>query len=200
MTPSMSIVPVPLLNAPTSALPPSQIPVIFITPVELLTAALMFAAPPPMQFPVMFSVPAELFVTGVPLFVAVQFPVMFSVPVELFVTALQPVEEAVMFPTMKACCPDVPEKFTKLEPPAPITLAVSVTPLDNANEPPAVAPPVVSLRTSPVAPRSVETLTVMAKLLAMSTSPATNVTAEAAPLGVVDQTSLALMFPALRAK
>jgi hypothetical protein len=46
----------------------------------------------------------------------------------------------------------------------------------------------------------VDTLTVTVNEFATSTSPDANVTAEAVPLGVVAQTSAALMFPALRAK
>jgi hypothetical protein len=80
------------------------------------------------------------------------------------------------------------------------TFAVNVTPSDNANDPPAVAPLVASFRTCPVEPRFVEIFTVMAKELAMRTSPATNVTADAVPAGAVAQTSAAFMFPALRAK
>ena len=78
-------------------------------------------------------------------------------------------------------------------------LAVNVTPSERVNDPPAVAPPVVSLRTCPVPPRSVDTLTVIVNPFAMRTSPLANVTAAAVPLGVVAQTSAALMFPALRA-
>jgi hypothetical protein len=80
------------------------------------------------------------------------------------------------------------------------TFAVNVTPSDNANDPPAVAPLVASLRTCPVEPRFVEIFTVMAKELAMRTSPLAKATAAAVPLGVVAHTSAALMFPALRAK
>jgi hypothetical protein len=43
-------------------------------------------------------------------------------------------------------------------------------------------------------------LTVMVNELAISTSPEAKVTAAAVPLGVVDQTSAAFMFPVLRAK
>jgi hypothetical protein len=84
---------------------------------------------------------------------------------------------------------------------AAYTLALRVIPVDKVNDPPVVAPPVVSLRTSPVLlPRSVFTLTVMANEFAMSTSPLANVTTAAVPLGVVAHTSAALMLPALRAK
>jgi hypothetical protein len=100
---------------------------------------------------------------------------------------------------MVAEFPDVPEKVMQVVD-AAITFAVSVTPLERVNDPPAVAPPNVSFLTSPVAPRVVETLTVMANEFAMRTSPAANVTADAVPAGAVAQTSAALMFPALRAK
>jgi hypothetical protein len=103
----------------------------------------------------------------------------------------------VKFPTTLA--ETVPVVDTQLDAPAN-TFAVNVTPSDNANDPPAVAPLVASFRTCPVEPRLVETLTVIANELAMSTSPLANVTAAAVPLGVVAQTSEALMFPALRAK
>jgi LysM repeat protein len=132
----------------------------------------------------------------------VQLPTMFSVPLEVLLVAnafdpLPPIQ----FPTIVAELPDVPEKVTQTEfPKDPAKqFAVSVTPLESVNPPPAVAPPNVLFRTSPVAPRLVSTLTVMAKEFAMRTSPATNVTAPAVPLGVVAQTSEALMFPALRA-
>lgn len=82
---------------------------------------------------------------------------------------------------------------------AAYALAVSDTPVEIVNEPPVVAPAVVSLRTSPV-PRSVFTLTVMTNEFAMSTSPDAKVTAAAVPVGVVAQISDALIFPALRAK
>jgi hypothetical protein len=101
---------------------------------------------------------------------------------------------------MAAEVPEPPAKVAHGEVVVPAkTLAVSVTLLESVKDPPAVAPPNVSLRTSPV-PRLVETLTVIAKEFAMRTSPAANVTAEAVPAGVVAQTSAALMFPALRAK
>jgi len=103
----------------------------------------------------------------------------------------------VKFPTTLA--ETVPVVDTQTVAPAN-TFAVNVTPSDNANPPPAVAPLVASLRTCPVEPRFVEIFTVMTKELAIRTSPATNVTAEAVPLGMVDQTSAAFMFPVLRAK
>jgi hypothetical protein len=128
---------------------------------------------------------------------------MLSVPVPVKVAA-EPLPEdelpPVQFPTMAAEVPEPPAKVAHGEVVVPAkTLAVSVTPLESVNDPPAVAPPVVSLRTSPVAPRLVETLTVMAKEFAIRTSPAANVTADAVPAGAVAQTSAALMFPALRA-
>jgi hypothetical protein len=104
----------------------------------------------------------------------------------------------VQFPTRNAELPALPENTTQATEEAK-AFAVSVTPFDSVNEPPFVAPFAVSFLTSPVAPRSVETLTVMAKELAMRTSPAANVTADAVPAGAVAQTSAALMFPALRA-
>jgi hypothetical protein len=103
----------------------------------------------------------------------------------------------VKFPTTLA--ETVPVAVTQAVAPAN-TFAVNVTPSDNANDPPAVAPLVASFRTCPVDPRLVEIFTVMAKEFAMRTSPAANVTAAAVPLGVVAHTSAALMFPALRAK
>ena len=106
---------------------------------------------------------------------------------------------ATKLPTIVAEFGETPKNETH-EPEPVKTLAVSVTPLESVNEPPAVAPPVASLRTWPAPPRSVETLTVIANELAMRTSPATNVTADAVPAGAVAQTSVALMFPALRAK
>jgi hypothetical protein len=137
------------------------------------------AAPPVIVVAVIVSVPdPELFTAGA-----------LIVPKHLICDA-----------TIDELAGDAAEKVTAV---ADVELkmdAVSVIPLFSANDPPAVAPPVVSFLTSPVAPRSVETLTVMTNELAMRTSPATNVTAAAVPLGVVAQTSVALMFPALRAK
>jgi hypothetical protein len=201
--PVMFRVPVDTFDAPVELLPalPKQFPVIFIVPVEL------FCAPglkvPPVQVPVMFIVPVTLLFTPAPLEPPVQLPLIFSIPEDALLAAndeltLPPRQ----FPTICAEFPAVPEKTTvatlTVEPPK--TFAVSVTPLERVNDPAAVAPPNVSLRTSPVAPRLVETLTVMANEFAMRTSPAANVTADAVPAGAVAQTSVALMFPALRAK
>jgi hypothetical protein len=114
---------------------------------------------------------------------------------------IEPPVPPVQFPTREAEFPAVPLNPTQrvIVDPAK-AFAVSVIPLFKTNEPPAVALLALSLRTSPVAPRLMSTLTVIAKLLAMRTSPAANVTAEAVPLGVVAHTSVALMLPALRAK
>jgi hypothetical protein len=102
---------------------------------------------------------------------------------------------------MFAELPVVPENCTQAEAPLlPATqFAVSVTPLDNVNEPPAVALFALSFRTVATV---VETLTVMAKLLACSTSLLVKIdhTSAAVPLGVVAQTSVALMLPAFLAK
>jgi hypothetical protein len=199
------MVPVELLLAPTTParLPPVQIPVMFNTPVEEFTAPPALAAVPPRQLPEMFKTPVEVFrapSAKEPLPPITLFAVILRVPVELFLAAFALVAEPpVRFPTIDAEFPEVPEKVTHGVVPA-MQFAVSVTPLDKVNPPPAVALLALSLRTSPVAPRLVETLTVMAKEFAMRTSPAANVTAEAVPLGVVAQTSEALMFPALRAK
>jgi hypothetical protein len=127
---------------------------------------------------------------------------MLKVPVlELLAACAAVCAPPAQFPTIVAEVPDPPKNVTHDEvPDPPKTLAVSVTPLESVNEPPAVAPPVVSFRTWPAPPRSVETLTVMANEFAMRTSPAANVTADAVPAGAVAQTSAALMFPALRAK
>ena len=172
-------------------------------PVEVLVAPLALLALPPVAFPVMVSVPVEPLVApwAVLALPPVAFPVMVSVPVDALVApvavlALPPVT----FPVMVAEFSAVPEKVTQATVPAK-TFAVSVTPLDRVNAPPAVAPPVVSLRTWPVLPRLQETLTVMAKLFAIRTSPAVKdgKRSPAVPLGVVAQTSVAFMFPALRA-
>ena len=68
-----------------------------------------------------------------------------------------------------------------------VTFAVSVTPLDSVNDPPAVAPEKASFRISPVLPRSVLTFNVIVNELATRTSPDANVCALAVPLGVVAQ-------------
>jgi hypothetical protein len=195
----MSMVPVEELFAPKALAPdpPVQMPVMFKIPVEKFKAATPVC---PVQFPVMFNVPVEVFLTPSPPLPPMQFPVMFNVPVEVFLAPFALVTPPLTFPTIEADVPVAPEKTT-----APAfkfpgnEFAVSVTPLESVNEPPFVAPPVVSVRTSPVAPRSVETLTVMANEFAMRTSPEANVTADAVPAGAVAQTSAALMFPALRA-
>jgi hypothetical protein len=196
------MVPVELLLAPTTpaTLPPVQIPVMFSVPVE---AFLTPSAPvPPVQLPVMFSVPVEAFLTPSPPDAKppMQFPVMFNVPVEEFLAPLALAVPPFTFPTIEADVPAAPEKTTAPAFKFPANeFAVSVTPLESVNEPPFVAPFAVSILTSPVAPRLVETLTVMANEFAMRTSPAANVTADAVPAGAVAQTSAALMFPALRA-
>jgi hypothetical protein len=79
------------------------------------------------------------------------------------------------------------------------TLAVKVIPLFSEKLPPFVALLALSFRTSATV---VLTLTVMAKLLECSTSVALKVdhTSAAVPLGVVAQTSVALMLPAFLAK
>jgi hypothetical protein len=126
-------------------------------------------------------------------------PVTENVPVELndTPTADDPVPP-VMLPTTDALAvPDTEMQAVDVDPAN--TFAVSVTPLLRLNDPPAVAPPVVSLRTSPVDPRSVDTLSVTVNELATSTSPLTNVALAAVPPGVVAQMA-ALTLPLDRAK
>jgi hypothetical protein len=206
----MSIVPVDALVAPIAeALPPPvTVPVIEMVPAAALLAPVKFVLlpAPPITVPVIEIIPVELLCAPLvpdapePVVPPNTFPFIFSVPVEVLFTPWQfaPVP-AVTFPTIDAELPEVPEKVTQVEVPA-MQFAVSVTPLESVNPPPAVALLALSVRTSPVAPRLVETLTVIAKELAMRTSPLAKVTAAAVPLGVVAQTSLALMFPAFRAK
>jgi hypothetical protein len=101
--------------------------------------------------------------------------------------------------TIEALAGDAAEKVTQIDPDPVNMLAVRVTPLLKVNDPPFVAPPVVSLRTSATVAL---TLTVIAKLFAINTSEDVNDGNKslAVPVGVVAQTSAALMFPALRAK
>ncbi len=131
----------------------------------------------------------------------VALPVMFSVPVlALAAPCALPALPAVTFPTMFAELPVVPLYCTQAEALLPATqFAVSVTPFDSVKLPPAVALLALSLRTVSTV---VETLTVMAKLLLCSTSLLVKVdhTSAAVPLGVVAQTSVALMLPAFLAK
>jgi hypothetical protein len=179
-------VPAPALDAPKLALdampdPPVQLPVMFKVPAPALYAPGLVTPDPPVQLPVMFKVPVDV------LFAATLIPAVAFPPWQL--------------PTKVAEFPEVPanrthELVTALPEKA---LAVRVILFSKVNEPPPVAPSVVSFLTAPVAPRSVSTLTVMANEFAMRTSPAANVTAEAVPLGVVAQTSVASMFPAFRA-
>tara|TARA_R110000868_G_scaffold99473_1_gene273700 strand:- start:36 stop:473 length:438 start_codon:yes stop_codon:yes gene_type:complete len=109
-------------------------------------------------------------------------------PFEVLGTVILPLTDAEL----------VDDKLSPALPEVPVnTFADRVTPSDNAKVPPTVAPPVISLRTSATV---VLILTVIAKLFAISTSPLAKVTAAAVPVGVVAQTSDALIFPALRAK
>jgi hypothetical protein len=104
-----------------------------------------------------------------------------------------------MFPTKFAEFPLPPENESSVAVEPAKALPVSVTPLDSVKVPPAVALLALSFRTSPTV---VETLTVTAKLLLCSTSLLVNVdhTSAAEPVGVVAQTSVALMLPAFLAK
>jgi hypothetical protein len=128
------------------------------------------------------------------------FPVMLRVPVPLCVTA--PVadvpEPPEIAPTMLAEFGELPvyDKHELVDPAN--TEPVSVMLLLSVNEPPAVAEFALSVRISATV---VLTFSVMAKLLAISTSDDVNVenTSLAAPLGVVAHTSTALTLPALRA-
>jgi hypothetical protein len=202
--PVMLKTPTPVFCAPKAfwpdppvPVPPIQEPVIFRDPVDALFAPIVLT---PIQEPVIFSDPVDaLCAPNAPeVDPPMQSPEIIKVPAVVFLAPCAVlIEPPLTDPTMVA--DSVPEKSTHAAVPAN-TLEVSVTPFESVNDPPAVAPPVVSLRTSPLAPRAVETLIVTAKLFAMRTSPATNVTAPAVPLGVVAQTSVALMFPALRAK
>jgi hypothetical protein len=106
----------------------------------------------------------------------------------------------VALPTKVAELPDVPLNITQAVAVDPaIELVVSVIPLDNVKLPPAVALLALSFRTSATVAL---TLTVTAKLLLCSTSVLVKVenTSAAVPLGVVAQTSVALMLPAFLAK
>ena len=202
--PVMVNVPVELLFTPKTVAP-EQVPVMFRMPVELLKAPFAVPPVPPVQFPVMFIVPVEKLLAPCanPEVPPVQLPVMFSVPVDIL-RAQAPVPDPAVppwqFPTKFAEFPDAPENVThavEVEPEK--AFAVSVIPLDKSNEPPAVAVLALSLRTSPTV---VLTFTVMEKLLECSTSALVNVpqTSLAVPVGVVAHTSVAFMFPALRAK
>jgi hypothetical protein len=206
----MISVPVETLFAPSAdeLPPPVTVPVIKIVPAAALLTPVKFVLlpAPPVTVPVIEIVPAAALLTPLvavaPVFDVPPniFPFILRIPVLVLFTPWQlaPVP-AVTFPTIDAEFPEVPENVTQTVVPA-MQFAVSVTPLERVKEPPAVALFALSVRTSPVAPRLVETLTVMANELAIRTSPATNVTAPAVPPGVVAQTSVALMFPAFRAK
>jgi len=101
---------------------------------------------------------------------------------------------------MDAVDGDVEENVTQAVADDPANeFAVNVTPLESVNVPPAVAPPRVSLRSWPELPRLVSTLIAIGQAFATSTSPEANVTAATVPLGVVAQTSAALILPDLRA-
>ena len=182
-----------------------QFPVMFRIPAALLRAPSAVEEEPPVQFPVMFNVPnAKLLAPWAnPDVPPMQFPVMFRVPLDIL-RAQAPVPDPAVppwqFPTKFAEFPDACENVTHavfVDPEK--ALAVSVTPFDKSNDPPAVALLALSLRTSPTV---VLTFTVMAKLFECRTSVVVNVlqTSDAAPAGVVAQTSVASMFPAFLAK
>jgi hypothetical protein len=171
--------PVCAFLTPSAPVPPMQFPVIINTPALLSLAPFANATVPHIQFPVIVSVP---------------------VPANLAPSALELVPP-VQSPTIAAEFPAEPEYVTQTAPEAEPanTFAVSVTPFDRVKPPPAVALLALSLRTSPTV---VLTFTVMAKLFECSTSAVVNVlqTSDAVPVGVVAQTSVALMFPAFLAK
>jgi len=124
--------------------------------------------------------------------------VIVSVPVDELITPLAPLAEPpVQFPTMDAVDGDVEENVTQAVADDPANeFAVNVTPLESVNVPPAVAPPLVSFRTS----RQVaDAVTATARLFATAVSPAIGGPNPATPAGVVDHVLVALKFPAATA-
>jgi hypothetical protein len=196
--------PVEALFAPKAAAfdPPVTFPVIFMVPVDKFKTPKPVAPEPPVKLPVIFIIPVVAFiapaakVTLVPPVPPVRLPVIVTVPVEFQFSPGEFIPPPVILP-IKAAEID-PEPLTHGAVPAN-TFDVNVIPLLILNNPPVVAPPVVSLRISPTV---VFTLSVMVNEFAIKTSEDVNVenTSTAVPLGVVAQTSAALMLPALRAK
>lgn len=129
--------------------PPVQLPVIFIVPVELFIAAFAFEATPgvddpPVQLPVIFIVPVELLLTACRvkelLKPPVQFPVIFKVPDPKFATErfVFAAAELVMFPTIVAVAGELAENSKQLVAPVAVlavTFAVRVTPALMTNFP-----------------------------------------------------------------
>jgi len=127
-----------------------------------------------------------------------KFPVIVSVPVEEFNAPLAPLADPpVQFPTIEAADGVADENVTQAVADDPANeFAVNVTPLESVNVPPAVAPPVVSFRTS----RQVaDAVTATARLFEIAVSPAIGGPNPGAPAGVVDHVLVALKFPAATA-
>jgi hypothetical protein len=119
----------------------------------------------------------------------------------LFTAEVFPLDDAlrITFETIAALLGAVIAQVSSVTFPAALyKSAAKVTPALKLKEPPIVAPPVVSLRTSATV---VLTFTVMANEFDINTSALVNVGKKllAVPVGVVAQTSVALIFPALRA-
>jgi hypothetical protein len=119
----------------------------------------------------------------------------------LFTAKLFPLDDAlrITFETIEALLgAEIAQVIIAATPAELYKSAVKVTPALKLKEPPFVAPPVVSLRTSATV---VLTFTVIANEFDINTSALVNVGNKllAVPVGVVDQTSAALMLPALRA-
>ncbi len=196
-------VPVDELFTPADPDPPVTFPTIVMVPVLVFLHPNESVKVPPVTFPVMFTAPVEPLLH--PKFCPadppppVTFPVIVKVPLpELAHPVLKAAVPAVIFPTIDPIAGEADEKLTQVAVPAN-TFAVNVIPLFNVNDPPAVALPVVSLRTSATV---VFTFSVIVNELAIKTSAFVNVGNRllAVPLGVVAQTSVAFTFPVLRAK
>jgi hypothetical protein len=203
IVPMIVTAPVDTLFTPKAVVPdpPVLFPVRFKTPLPVTFIPAVLVAEPPVAFPVTFKMPelrdtAEAPAPDPPL----QFPVTFKVPVEVIFTATAELKAPPkQLPTMDAVFGLGKLKATQfVEAAPPKGFAVSVTPLAKLKVPPAVAPPVVSLRNSATV---VLTLTVMVNEFAMRTSAFVNVGNKllAAPVGVAAQTSTALISPAFRA-